>query len=410
MSIEQVAIVGAGLAGLTAAKVLNDSEIPVTLFETSDKVGGRVKSRRIDGFILDEGFQVFNPAYPTARSQLNYKSLQLRSFEAGVCIVSEGENVILANPLKSPSLFPSMLSSLHQPRDIVRFIAYALSTLRNSTAESDSTALDALRHAGLGEAFIWHTLNPFLQGVFLNSSLTSSKHFLDFVLRYFILGKPALPAQGMERIPISLAESLKKTTIHLQTPVEQLCGNTITTHLGTTRFDKVIIATDSDFVSKHFGLNTSDFHQVTTWYHTTKIGSKELAGGKALLRVDANNSRGPVINSVVLSHVSETYSPRGYHLISSSTLSSDRSADMEQDVRKHLAHLYGIPTDDWQLIEAIHVPKALNVSSTGKNSVQRIDKDIVLAGDWTSGTSIEGAMLSGVKAAGLILRERGTRR
>lgn len=410
MSIKQVAIVGAGLAGLTAAKVLNNAEISVTLFEAKDKVGGRVQSRRIDGYILDEGFQVFNPAYPTARSQLDYKSLQLRSFEAGVCIVSEGENIILANPLQSPSLLPSMLTNRRHPGDIVRFASYALSTLRNSNKDSDSTALDALRNAGLSEAFIWHTLNPFLQGVFLDSSLTASKHFLDFVLRYFILGKPALPAQGMERIPISLAESLKKTTIHLQTPVEQLRGNTITTHLGTTSFDKVIIATDSDFVSKHFGLNTPDFHQVTTWYHASDVSGNELADGRALLRVEAHSLSGPVINSVVLSHVSETYSPKGYHLISSSTFSNDRSADMEQEVRKHLAHLYGVATDDWQLIEAIHVPKALNVSSTRKNSVQRIDEDIVLAGDWTSGTSIEGAMLSGVRAAELILEERGTQR
>ena len=53
-----VVIVGAGLAGLVAARVLEQNGIAPLLLEASDGVGGRVRSDIVDGFILDRGFQV----------------------------------------------------------------------------------------------------------------------------------------------------------------------------------------------------------------------------------------------------------------------------------------------------------------------------------------------------------------
>jgi phytoene dehydrogenase-like protein len=45
-----VLIVGAGLAGLTCARHLHQQQIPVTVLEASDDVGGRVRSDHIEGF------------------------------------------------------------------------------------------------------------------------------------------------------------------------------------------------------------------------------------------------------------------------------------------------------------------------------------------------------------------------
>ena len=56
-------VVGAGLAGLTAARKLQALNHSVLLIEASDGVGGRVRSDQIDGFICDRGFQVINPSY-----------------------------------------------------------------------------------------------------------------------------------------------------------------------------------------------------------------------------------------------------------------------------------------------------------------------------------------------------------
>jgi phytoene dehydrogenase-like protein len=406
VSTPRVAVIGAGLAGLSAARVLNDHDIEVTMYETSAHIGGRVHSRTLDGYILDEGFQVFNPAYPTASKLLNYEALSLRSFEPGVSIMFDEGEVLLANPLRNPLLMPSMLRHLRFPRDLTRFALYALSTLRDTESADSATALEALRRAGIGETFIWKVLNPFLQGVFLDSSLSTSKHFLDFVLRYFVLGTPALPAQGMGQIPRNLVNSLTSTTIHLETPVVSVNGPSIRTSMSEEKFDTIIIATDSDFVRKHFNISTSSFYHVTTWYHAADGARSEVAGGKGLLRVDSDGTRGPVINSVVLSHVSASYAPQGQHLISSSILSTDSSPEMEVRVRQHLASLYKSSTQNWKLIDVITVQKALN-SATSRISTPKISDSVYLAGDWTSSTSIEGAMASGVASAKAVLKDIG---
>lgn len=406
MTNPKIAIIGAGLAGLSAAKILNDASIEVTVFESKDTVGGRVQSKKRDGFIFDKGFQVFNPAYPTARKLLDYEQLSLRSFDAGVSVLLNDSDFVLANPLRSPDLIPKLLTTRTLLKDMLRFGQYAASQLQDNDVDSEESAYQALSKAGISETFIWQVLNPFLQGVFLNNSLSSSKSFLDFVLRYFLLGKPTLPANGMGQIPLTLANSLTLTDIRLQTPVEKITERVLQTPTGSETFDKIIVATDSLFLQKHFNIDTPDFHFVTTWYHTTDGSRKSLADGRGLLRVDSDSSRGPVINTVPLSHVASTYAPRGKHLISSSTLSTDCSEEMERTVRKHLSRLYAIDTTNWECVEVIHVPHALNKSSTASIPL-KLSHHIYLAGDWTYNTSIEGAMASGVRAATSLLSDIG---
>ena len=59
-----VVIVGAGLAGLSAARVIQQHGLSVIILESSDDVGGRVRTDIVDGFQLDRGFQVMLTAYP----------------------------------------------------------------------------------------------------------------------------------------------------------------------------------------------------------------------------------------------------------------------------------------------------------------------------------------------------------
>ncbi|MFP3869223.1 MAG: FAD-dependent oxidoreductase [Desulfobacteraceae bacterium] len=62
-----VLIVGAGLAGLSCARRLYQEGISYLILEASDGVGGRVRTDRLEGFLLDRGFQVLQTAYPEAR-------------------------------------------------------------------------------------------------------------------------------------------------------------------------------------------------------------------------------------------------------------------------------------------------------------------------------------------------------
>ena len=63
MKGKTIAVVGAGVSGLTAAYRLQQGGAKVTVFERNDYVGGRTRSARKGGFIFDLGALVMLPTY-----------------------------------------------------------------------------------------------------------------------------------------------------------------------------------------------------------------------------------------------------------------------------------------------------------------------------------------------------------
>lgn len=57
------AVVGAGLSGLTAAHRLQQGGFQVTVFESGDRPGGRVRTDEVDGFLLDTGATALAESY-----------------------------------------------------------------------------------------------------------------------------------------------------------------------------------------------------------------------------------------------------------------------------------------------------------------------------------------------------------
>ena len=66
MSTKRVVIVGGGFVGLGAAYTLMRRGIAPLLLEAEERVGGRGRGERVDGFSLDMGAFVFTSTYDTA--------------------------------------------------------------------------------------------------------------------------------------------------------------------------------------------------------------------------------------------------------------------------------------------------------------------------------------------------------
>ena len=86
VGMEPIVIVGAGLAGLSCAVPLHRNGREVLLLEASSRVGGRVQTDLVEGFLLDRGFQVYLDAYPEAGKILDLAALDLRAFEPGALV------------------------------------------------------------------------------------------------------------------------------------------------------------------------------------------------------------------------------------------------------------------------------------------------------------------------------------
>ena len=109
----KIHIIGAGVSGLIAAKVLEENGYFPTLIESSNNVGGRLKTVVKEGYQFDKGFQVLLTEYPKAKKHLNYKELKLQKLISGACVFSKNKQHVIGNPIKNISLLiPTLFSDI----------------------------------------------------------------------------------------------------------------------------------------------------------------------------------------------------------------------------------------------------------------------------------------------------------
>ena len=408
-------IVGAGLAGLTCAKVLSERGAHVTVFEASDGVGGRVRTDAVDGFLLDRGFQVYFTSYPVARRHLDHAKLDFRSFDPGAIVHREGKRTVLSDPVRDPkALVPSLLSGAATFPDKLRTAALAARALSGTAAtasgedgDADTSTLEYLRASGLSERYIDSFYRPFYGGVFLSRSLYTSSRVFRFTFRMLATGKTVVPAKGMAEIPTQLASHLPTDSILLDSPVEALLreGDRVAGVKVKGReyeADAVVVATDAPAAGKLTGeaVPEGSVGEVCLYYETSGIGS----GKKVVLNAEEDAF---VNNAVEISAVSERYAPDGRHLLYAVTLGGFSLPDDELHRRAigDLSRMY--PEGDFRPLELRRIPYGQFAQPAGIHDSlppnRTATPGLFLAGEYTEDSSINGSMLSGERAAGEVL-------
>lgn len=384
-------VIGAGLAGLSAALTLQEAGVEVTLLDSSDRTGGRVASDLIDGFILDRGFQLINMNYPEIKRWGIGSELDFQVAPRSVRVSYGSKYVNLGDPRTSPlSIFSTISGSLPSK---VAFLRYLL-----TKPEQSESVEDHLLRSGTKDLYK-KVLKPFLQGVFLADPSRVSAVVGREVIGTFIAGKSGIPAKGVGSLAVALTKRVK--SLQLNTRVEQIQGSVVVTSKGKIEADKIILATDLTTAGQLLGFSqVTPLLSATTWYHATETAPSTTAE----LVIDSQ-ARGPVVNSIVISNLSKEYAPPGQHLISSTTIAHAS----ESEVRRHLALMWGSSTEKWRFLAKYEIHSALPLFAPGAESVKgsRVNDDIYCAGDYLTAPSQNGALLSGRLAAQELLLDEG---
>ena len=400
-----VVIVGGGLAGLAAARRLHRAGIPWTLLEAADRLGGRVATDVVDGYLLDRGFQVLNTAYPRLGTLLDLDTLDLGYFTAGVLVRRGGELRRLVNPVREPTATPrTALADVGTTLDRLRFAAlatgYASLPPRRLLAAPETTTEVALRRAGLSDRIIEELIRPFLSGVFADRELETSSRVLAMTVRSFVRGRIGLPAGGMAALPEAVAAPLPRSLVHLNTPVAAIEPGVVRTGSGDVRCRAVLVAVDPPAASALLpAVGPIRMRALTTYYHRTDTPPLH----EPILLLDGDR-RELVANTAVVSRAAPSYAPPGQHLIASTVVGS--TAPPEPVVRAELARLYGRPADGWEHLRTVSLPAALPAAPPPQGRLREpvaLGDGVFVAGDHRDSPSIQGALASDWRTAGSVL-------
>ncbi|MFD1947829.1 FAD-dependent oxidoreductase [Nocardioides aestuarii] len=393
-----VVVIGAGLAGLAAAVRLQEAGLEVVVLEQSDGVGGRVRTDVVDGFRLDRGFQLLNPAYPEAKQLLDLDALDLQPFEAGLVVSVGVKRYSLGDPLRLPSSIPNTLTApVGSMKEKVAFGTWVaglgVGSADHIRDADDRPLVEELRARGMGDGLLDKVLRPFLSGVLAEEELSSSQRMVSMLLRSFARGTPSVPALGMQAMPDQLASRLAPGTIHLGCCVSQVRSGHVDTADGTIAAPAVVVAVGGE-AALDLGVPGARTRPLTTWWYA----ADEPPTPKALLHVDAER-RGPLANTVVMTNAADSYSTDGRALVGATAVGA--VGDQQEEARRHAGLLYGADSRRWQWLRTDVIEHALPAHPAGQPLAQEVDlgDGLYVCGDHRDTPSIQGALVSGRRAA-----------
>ncbi len=402
-----VAIVGAGLAGLNCARVLTDAGLSVRVFDSSDGVGGRVRTDEVAGFRLDRGFQTVLTEYPEFKDALDVPALDLRPFWPGACVRYKNQFYQVADPAKEPrKALQSLTGPIGSLADKARVLKLRAAVTRFTQAtldqRDDVTTAEALANryrfsSNITDRFF----RPFFGGVFLDRDLSVSSRFFEFLFRMFAVGETAIPAKGMQVIPEQLAGRLPSGSVRLNARVTAASDTSVRLESGNViQARAVVLAVDGpELAYLADGFDPPESHSTCCLYYASETSPHPYP----MLILDGDG-RGPVNHLAVMSEVSGELAPPGWSLISASVVGSPALPDdeIEARARAQLHAWYGDAIASWQLLKMYRIVHALPSLEPGESSSTRparFASGVFACGDHLETPSINGALTSGRKAA-----------
>jgi oxygen-dependent protoporphyrinogen oxidase len=165
-----VLVVGGGITGLTTAYTLARSGIPTTLVEVSDRLGGKIRTESVDGFLVESGpdsFISYRPAALELARELglgdaiiaptNPRTVWIRA-RGRFVQMPEGMGLVLPTRL-GPFISTDMFSPLEKLR-------ISLDLIQPRDGRGGDVSVGAFLRRRLGGALVDRLAGPLLGGVY----------------------------------------------------------------------------------------------------------------------------------------------------------------------------------------------------------------------------------------------------
>jgi predicted NAD/FAD-binding protein len=264
-----VAVVGSGISGLTAAHVLTRAGHRVTLFETDTRLGGHTHSHDVDDgsgptLSIDTGFIVYNErTYPLLTRLFAELGVDTRPCSMGMSVSCDGCGLEYAGRRGIRGLFPHRSNVrgayLRMLVEIRRFhrAAQQFLTVPHTEATDLSLGEFALAHR-LTDYFRAHFLVPMVSAVWSCAPDTAMEYPARYLFRFLdnhgmLAIRGAAPWRTVVGGSRTYVDRIAKDVhdVRLATPVSSVRTTERQGHVRTAdgdeaTFDAVVIATHAD--------------------------------------------------------------------------------------------------------------------------------------------------------------------
>ncbi|MEV1046437.1 FAD-dependent oxidoreductase [Streptomyces sp. NPDC049916] len=265
----RTAVIGSGVAGLTAAHVLRGAH-EVTLYEADDRVGGHAHTHDLggsDGRVhrVDSGFIVHNRrTYPNLLRLFGELGVPTQESEMSMSVRCEGCGLEYAGARGPAGLFARPGSAVRGPylrmlTEVPRFHRAARALLELPESDADGMTLGEFARRGrFSPYFHAHFLTPMVSAVWSCDPVTALRYPARYLFRFLAhhgmltIGDSPVwrTVTGGSRTYVDRVVK-QLSAVHTATPVRTVTrhadGADVTTEDGTTTpYDSVVIATHPD--------------------------------------------------------------------------------------------------------------------------------------------------------------------
>lgn len=438
MNKRAVAVIGAGMAGLAAARKLRLAGVQVTVLEKNSHIGGRVNTEDMEGFYVETGAQFMVQFYEHTRRLIQELGLQNDVINiSGGAGIKRGGNIYKVWPPEPNFLFKNLVS-LRSKLLLIKMLGPILQQWKNLDVYSlykayplDTQSVTEYAHQELDDELLEYLFQPTLSGIVYWTPEHTTQVMIFLLFKFVLNTKIFTLRRGLGQLPKAMATGLvvlcnaEAINVTVNEDNRYNIEANIDGQMKQFNVDGIVCATPATKVSSLFtSLNIKQraFFDAINYSSTVSdaIGldrrlPTKLYGifyprreVKHLATVSIDSGKDPIQASagrdmIMLyssGQASQDLLDKDDAFIQDTLLDDLRQAGFFYDVKDHILFSRVIRTA--QAIPEFDVGhfKRLKTFADGDIEFERV----VFAGDYIGGPFIEGAITSGIEAAERLLK------